>query len=273
LIQKETYIISNIGKKDILADVCFSGNISAPFVVFCHGYKGYKDWGAWNLVAESFAERGFNFIKFNFSHNGGTIDNPIDFPDLEAFGKNTYSLELEDVKRVIDDAEVRFNVSDFNLIGHSRGGGISILYAAGDDRIKKISSWAAVSDFAARFPKGTELETWKSEGVRYVINGRTKQEMPHYYGFYTDFVENENQLNILSAARNMNKPFQIIHGTEDKAVLIEEAHALKSAFPDAQLNIFETGHTFDSSHPWSENKLPQSLEDVTKSTQNFFKSI
>ena len=26
---------------------------------FAHGYKGYKDWGAWNLMAEKFAKNGF----------------------------------------------------------------------------------------------------------------------------------------------------------------------------------------------------------------------
>ena len=58
---------------------------SNPLIIFCHGYKGFKDWGAWNLMAEAFAKIGFCFIKFNFSHNGGTIEQPIDFPDLEAF--------------------------------------------------------------------------------------------------------------------------------------------------------------------------------------------
>ena len=73
-----------------------------PIVIFCHGYKGFKDWGAWNLMAEAFAEAGFFFIKFNFSHNGGTVEQPIDFPDLEAFGNNNYTKELDDLESVID---------------------------------------------------------------------------------------------------------------------------------------------------------------------------
>jgi len=73
-----------------------------PILIFCHGYKGFKDWGAWNLMAEAFAEEGFFFVKFNFSHNGGTLENPIDFPDLEAFSQNTYTKEMDDLEVVLD---------------------------------------------------------------------------------------------------------------------------------------------------------------------------
>jgi len=74
-------------KKPILTDIFYNKTGKPkPIVIFAHGYKGFKDWGCWNLIAEQFAKQNFFFIKFNFSHNGGTIEQPIDFPDLEAFG-------------------------------------------------------------------------------------------------------------------------------------------------------------------------------------------
>src|SRR6056297_3498830 len=80
-------------------DVFLSGSgADKPLVVFAHGYKGFKDWGAWHLVGKAFAEAGFDFLKFNFSHNGGTVAEPIDFPDLHAFSRNTYTKELEDLE-------------------------------------------------------------------------------------------------------------------------------------------------------------------------------
>ena len=85
-------------KKPILWDAFFNAdNTLKPVVIFCHGYKGFKDWGAWDSVAKIFSDKGFFFLKFNFSHNGGTIENPIDFPDLEAFAENNYSKELDDL--------------------------------------------------------------------------------------------------------------------------------------------------------------------------------
>lgn len=71
-------------------------NPKAPLVIFAHGFKGFKDWGTHNMVANLFAENGFRYLKFNFSHNGTTVDKPIDFADLIAFSENTFSIELDD---------------------------------------------------------------------------------------------------------------------------------------------------------------------------------
>ena len=100
---EKNLILEAKGKKPILFDVHFNETKQAkPIVIFCHGFKGYKDWGAWYLIAEAFSKAGFFFLKFNFSHNGGTIKQPIDFPDLNAFSQNNYSKELDDLDRVLD---------------------------------------------------------------------------------------------------------------------------------------------------------------------------
>ena len=40
-------------QKPILTDVFYQeNNQPKPIVIFAHGYKGFKDWGCWNLVAE-----------------------------------------------------------------------------------------------------------------------------------------------------------------------------------------------------------------------------
>ena len=47
-------ILKRKNKKPILIDVFYEeGGIGQPLVIFCHGYKGFKDWGPWNLMAES----------------------------------------------------------------------------------------------------------------------------------------------------------------------------------------------------------------------------
>src|ERR1022692_4310700 len=81
--QKPLYmeIIPNIeleGKhgKTILTDVFYKdGRDAKPIVIFLHGFKGSKDWGACNLMARHFASKRFVFVKFNFSHNGTTPKN------------------------------------------------------------------------------------------------------------------------------------------------------------------------------------------------------
>jgi len=258
-------------KKPILFD-CFYTETSQPkpIVIFCHGYKGFKDWGAWDLVAEAFANAGFFFVKFNFSHNGGTMAQAIDFPDLESFAQNNYSTELEDVDRIISHlattekylAETDKNV--ISLIGHSRGGGIALIKAEEDPRICKVITWAGVSDYRSRFKEDSDgFKDWEKLGRFYVENGRTKQKMPHNWQFYTDFISNETRLTISRAAKSLHKPWLIIHGDADTSVPIEEGDALHRWNPQSSFEVIKgANHIFGTSHPWQRNTLPKHLEKV-----------
>lgn len=266
--------------KPITADVFYNITYQPkPIVVFCHGYKGFKDWGAWNLVADKFAQEGFFFIKFNFSHNGGTPENPIDFPDLEAFAEDNYSKQLADLETVIDwitttkkfvkEADVR----NLNLIGHSRGGGIVLLKAASNKHVTKVASWAGVSDFASRFPQGQALEKWKENGIYYVKNSRTKQQMPHHYQFYKDFESHKEQLNIKKAVRHLKIPQLIIHAADDTSVVPREAKKLKQWNKKSKLSLINSGgHTFGTKHPWTKSEMPKPLHQITQQTIQFFNS-
>ena len=270
---KRTVIITTGREKNILADITYQNDVeSTGVVIFCHGYKGYKDWGSWNLVADEFASKGFTFMKFNFSHNGGTLENPIDFPDLEAFGYNTYSKEVEDLNSVIEWSHNEFG-EPISIIGHSRGGGIVTLVGGSNLNVSNVISWAAVADFKERFPVGEKLQEWKDKGVNYVVNGRTKQEMPHYFSFYENFIKNEENLTISKAAKNMRIPHLIIHGDNDEAVLVQDARRLCAFNPEAELEIIsDANHTFGSKHPWNERFLPDSLGEVVDKTINFINS-
>lgn len=266
-------------EKDILIDLFYTVNgTRKDVVIFCHGYKGYKDWGAWNQVAEEFALNNFFFVKMNFSHNGGTPEQPIDFPDLEAFGNNNYLKELDDLETVLDwlfaeqSLNSEINLKKVNLIGHSRGGGIVLIKASEDIRISKVVSWAGVSDFGSRFPKGEILDAWKTKGIAHVHNARTKQEMPHYFQFFTSFKENEDRLTIRTAVSKLKIPYLIVHGDEDETVDIKEAQSLQSWSDQASLIAIKgANHSFGSSQPWQEDKLPKDLATAVLKSVEFLK--
>ncbi|QDO93280.1 alpha/beta fold hydrolase [Formosa sediminum] len=272
-------LIPGLHNKPIVTDIYFTvNNTPKPILIFCHGYKGYKDWGAWNIMAERFAKAGFFFIKFNFSHNGGTAEQPIDFPDLNAFGLNNYSIELDDLQMVIDwiinnkTFTTEADTSNLNLMGHSRGGGIVTIKAEEDSRITRVISLAGVSDYAARMSSGEALEQWKTEGVEYVINGRTKQSMPHYYQFFEDFKANEERLTIKRAATHLKIPQLIIHGDADTSVSINEAYNLHHWNPNSELKIIkDANHVFNTSHPWTTNEIPKHLQEVITTVTEFIK--
>jgi pimeloyl-ACP methyl ester carboxylesterase len=185
---------------------------------------------------------------------------PIDFPDLEAFGNNNFSHELNDIERVLDFISCEksvFENIDLNnifLIGHSRGGGTCAIKASENKKIKGLISWAGVSDFESRFNIGSEeFKAWKSSGVKFIENKRTKQQMPHYFQFYLDFKNNAKRFNVKSAVNMLKIPYLIIHGDEDKAVKINEGYDLHSWNKNNKLIIIKNGgHTFGSKHPWEE---------------------
>ena len=263
--------------KPILADIFYIKNdLPKDIIIFCHGYKGYKDWGAWNLVAESFAKQGYFFIKMNFSHNGGTKEQPIDFPDLEAFGQNNFTKELDDLDSVIswisntETYKNEINKQQITLIGHSRGGGIVLLKSASDKRVSRVITWAGVSDFASRFPIGEQLKVWRENGVAFITNGRTNQQMPHYFQFYTNFKEFESSLTIKIAVEKLTIPYLIVHGAMDETVLLTEAELLKSWNPKTQLSvILDANHTFGSMQPWTSSSLPDHLSQVLQQSSSF----
>lgn len=270
-------ILKGESQKPVLIDLYYKKNQkSKNVIIFCHGYKGYKDWGAWDLVAEMFAKNNFLFIKMNFSHNGGTVQQPIDFPDLEAFGNNNFTKELADLETVINwisnNKELRHesNLNNISLIGHSRGGGTALIMASENNKISNIITWAGVSDFKSRFPSGEILQEWKSKGVFFIENARTKQKMPHYIQFYDNFKDNENRLNIKNAVNKLNIPYLIIHGSDDETVQLEEANSLHSWNADNHLFIIENAnHTFNSHQPWDSILLPKNLEIAVQKTMEF----
>lgn len=272
--------VKGIHNKPIITDLFYQEkNQPKPVVIFCHGYKGYKDWGAWNLIAEEFARNDLFFVKFNFSHNGGTLEQPIDFPDLEAFGHNNFTKELDDIESVINwllennNYKNEIDPKNIILIGHSRGGGIVTIKANEDDRVTKVISWAGISDFGLRFPDKNRLKHWRKEGVAYITNARTNQQMPHYYQFYTNFKENEKRLHIKSAVHNLKIPYLIIHGTNDETVSPKEAKNLHRWNTNNKLILIENGnHSFDSVQPYKSNQLPEALKKVAETSIDFIKN-
>ena len=275
-MEKRNVIIDSPSGVQMLGDISYiADGKPKPIIVFSHGFKGFKDWGAFNMAATYFASQGFVFLKFNFSGNGTSIDQPIDFVDLEAFSKNCYSRELDDLTSVIDtlpmmEMSEEMDLDRIYLIGHSRGGGISILKAAEDDRVKALVTWAAVGDYAKRFPEN--IAEWKANGFYEIYNGRTKQHMPIAYSFYEDFIAHKDRLDIPSRIKDVKAKTMIIHGVDDPTVAIEDARMLRKQQPNAHLlEIAAAGHTFNTVHP-PEEKLPEAMKIVLGATCTFLES-
>ncbi|MFT6502365.1 MAG: pimeloyl-ACP methyl ester carboxylesterase [Crocinitomicaceae bacterium] len=255
--------------KSSLFDLETPADWNGKLIVFIHGYMGYKDWGCWNLVQSYFVENNYGFLKYNVSHNGGTLDNPIDFEDLNSFANNSYSKEVLDFEAILEMIQAKFDtIPETHLIGHSRGGGIALLQSE-NKLVSKICSWAGISSIASRFPKGELLEQWKTEGIRYYQNGRTKQAMPHLFDQYLDYVSNKDRLDIKSYCKSSKKKTLVIHGDNDASIKIVEGESLANWLGVELTVVKNTQHTFDASQPWKITSMPNALKEACELTLKF----
>ena len=151
------------------------------------------------------------------------------------------------------------------------GGGISILHAAMDNRIKKLITWADISECKTPWTNWSEekLKQWKHKGVEYYVNGRTKQNMPLYYQLHQDYLNNASVLNIETAMCSLTIPILICHGTLDTAVPIETAHDLHNWQPSSILFTVDSDHVFGRTHPWPFSELPAAMNSVVEKSIAF----
>jgi len=253
-----------------------------PVVVFVHGFKGFKDWGHFNLLADWFAQQGFVFVKLNLSHNGLVEGGTGDLEDLEAFGQNNFSLELDDIGALLDclfrgQSNIPANELDLArlaLLGHSRGGGLVLLKTAEDPRVKAVVTWAAISDVD---PGWTDelMQQWQQQGVYHVENSRTKQQLPLYYQIVEDYHQNRLRLDIRhNLLRKLTQPLLILHGEEDETVPVQRAHHLKEWKPEAELLVFPSvTHNFGGAHPWPSAELPSEAQQAVEATVGFLRRV
>ncbi len=250
-------------------------------VLVAHGFKGFKDWGFFPYLCERLAADGHWVASFNFSLNG-VGPGLTEFSDLDAFGRNTLSREIEDLHWMLDRlADGTWSGGTppraTGLLGHSRGGGASIVAAAernqgrrggGGCRVASLVTWAAISTFQ----RWTEdhARDWESKGVAYVTNARTGQEMPLYRTLRDDVLANRARLDVMAAAARVRVPWLVLQGSEDSAVSADEARALAAAGPAAALRILDGwGHTFGAVHPME--APPPGLEEAVAATVQHFR--
>lgn len=250
---------------------------SAPCLFLVHGFKGFKDWGFFPYIAEYFAKNKYFVVSFNFSLNG-VGENLIEFDELDKFAKNTVSREIDELSMIIDKYKNGFfgNTNNYKIgiLGHSRGGGVSILCAQQKKEISAVVTWAAVSYFDRYTDR--EKNEWKKKGFVEVLNSRTNQLMRLNETLLDDIEENKHdKLNVEKAVKNLSRPFLIIHGEEDLTVPVKEGEKLYDCSDKKLTNFIKipsTSHTFNAKHPFegSNSKLNLAME---KSLEFFNKNL
>lgn len=236
-------------------------------IVIAHGYKGFKDWGMFPYLAAALS-REHEVITFNFSH-AGIGEDLQNFTELEKFARNTYSREIKDMEILLSylSQHHKFGSLPLFLLGHSRGGGDSLLYALDHpEEIAGVISWNGIVHLDLFTDE--QKRDLKEKGRAYVQNGRTGQQMPLDAVLAEDLEQHAARYNLLERMKQAIFPVVLIQGSEDGIHLRRGSEQLVQLRPDiAWVQIPGGNHTFGTVHPFA-GTTPQ-LEQAIAATREF----
>lgn len=249
-----------------------------PVVLFVHGFKGFKDWGAFPDACEELARAGFAVVTFNLSMNG-VGKSMTEFDEPEHFADQTLSQDLEDVgtvidavkAKVIDGDRVDLDTDRMAIIGHSRGGHTAIAAAAEYTEIQCLVTWSAVADYNARWSDKMKKD-WEKNGYTEIENSRTGQVFKINKRVFDDAVEHADTLIAVKRVEELYIPSMFIAGKEDEAVPYSNSEILFRKCPadEKEVRLIEkTGHTFGVSHPFIASEFPEAFEEVLDYTEGW----
>src|SRR3989344_8561901 len=121
--------IPNTKGQNIAAVVHHPETQTEKLAILCPGYLDTKDYDHLVTLADALAERGYTAVRFDPT---GTWESEGEISDYLT------SQYIKDVKSVLDYMLKEGNFIHVLVCGHSRGGMVSLLYAARDPRISAV---------------------------------------------------------------------------------------------------------------------------------------
>ena len=228
--------------------------IPFPVIIYCHGFKGFKNWGFIPYLHEYFSAGNFAVIAFNYARNG-VVGNDDVVTQEQLFSGNTVTSELNSMKAVGD--WLKQNAQKLNLdrehvtwLGHSRGGANVIVFAnLYPNYVEKIVVWNPIPSYQWLF-KDVDKEAWKLNKTIPISNARTGQVLPLDYGVWADILAHEEEYDVLENTRMLGRPLLIIHGEMDDVVPLETSLPLYEACVHSlRMTVPGANHTFNMQHP------------------------
>lgn len=263
---------------DLLIPTASNGSVF-PVILFVHGFKGFKDWGAFPDACEELSRAGFAVIAFNLSLNG-VGKSMTEFDEPELFQRQTLTQDLSDVGSVIEAIKSKEIHSDkaildtdkIGLIGHSRGGHTAVVAAAEYTEIQCLVTWSAVADYNIRWSEEM-VSDWKKKGFTEIKNSRTGEVLKLDRIVYDDAMENSEKLMAIHRVKELYIPSMFIAGKNDESVSSSESERMFRASPADEKEIRfiqNAGHTFEVSHPFILKEFPHSFAEVIDLTEGWF---
>ena len=219
--------------KSLAATLHGSAKPGMNLAILCPGYLDTKDYAHLVMLSEDLCNRGYDVLRFDpvgtWGSDGG----------IEEYTTTEY---LADIKSVVEYMLSKHPYSHILLGGHSRGGQMSVLYAARDPRISQVVAIMPSSPLV--FDK-TRDEKWEAEGISV-----SKRDIPsggerEYRVPYSHNIDRK-QYNVLQEVKKVRVPIIFIAGEKDVLVLPEYVKALydEANEPKKYILVENIGHDY-----------------------------
>jgi uncharacterized protein len=224
-------------------------------VVLVHGFLGSADRDFMPWLADGLAR---DHAVVSYTSPGSGVGPSGTHTELDRLASSTHTRELEELSRVVawtagGEGLVRAPRT-LALVGHGRGGAHALLFAAGDlpsgMTVQALVTWAAPS----RLDRWTDAtrETWRREGRIHVPGPGTGRQLPLDVTLLEDAERHGAEFDLLAAARRLETPWLLVHGTDDVVVDESEGRALAAAARHARSCLVAGGdHYLGGRDPFS----------------------
>ena len=189
---------------------------TGKLAILCPGYLDTKDYAHLVDLADRLAKLGYTVVRFDPT---GTWESD------GAISEYLMSQYLEDIKSVLEYMLVEGGYTYVLLGGHSRGGQVSLLYAARDSRISEVLGIMPSHGSI----EGTRRTEWEVAGVKESDRDIPGSEERKHFAVPFQHVIDRDQFDALRDMKNIHVPVYLFAGELDDLVAPEEVQELFDA--------------------------------------------
>ena len=238
-MQEKKVKIKNTLGKNIASVVNYPKKNTKKLAILCPGYLDTKDYNGLLYLAEALSEKGYTAVRFDPS---GTWESEGDISDY------TMTQYLKDVRSVKGYMLKSKNYDYILLVGHSRGGRVSLLYATQDPDISMV---VGIMPSAVSMPRGADKkgnsDRWKKEKIQIEIRdipGNQKEKKQ--FSVPCSFLEDSFKYNVLDEISKLHIPVLFIAGGSDTTVFFTEVKKIfdRANKPKKFIVISGIGHDY-----------------------------
>ncbi|XP_048133657.1 putative uncharacterized protein YDL057W isoform X4 [Rhodamnia argentea] len=262
VVEQQRVLISNKHGEKLVGLLHETG--SSVIVILCHGFRSNKEDKTMVNLAVALEKEGISAFRFDFAGNGESEG---------TFEYGHYWREADDLRAVIEHFNGANRVTSA-IVGHSKGGGVVLLYASKYNDIHTVVNVSGRYDLKGgiedRLGKDF-MQKIKEDGF---VDVKNKSGTISYRVTWESLMDRLNT-NMHEACLQIDKSCRVltVHGSADAIIPVADALEFAKIIPNHKLRIVEGADHCYTSHQAELTSIVSSFikqvleEDREKSSQ------